>query len=350
MQRVSFVLFFALVPIASSTANDSVSSEMVDAARHFLASLYKSQQAPTTFSFDDEERLNWHFIPKEREGLPIKSMSPAQRKLAHRLLTTGLSSKGVQKALDIMYLDHILFEKERRAIRDSDLYYFTVFGQPSMSNTWGFRIEGHHLSLNFTLRHGALVSTFPLFMGANPAVVRTGPLKGMHTLSDEELVGRKLIESFDKEKLNVALIANNAPDDIITGAQRKAMIGDPKGIPFSKMNTQQRKLLLYLVTTYANRLRSDVANHELTKIESASKESVHFAWAGGITQGDRHYYRIQGPSFLIEYDNTQNDANHVHTVWRDLSGDFGLSSDPLTEHYAKSLHPHQNKAVALEPH
>ncbi len=179
----------------------------------------------------------------------FKAMSPDQQKLAHRLLVTGLSSRGAQKALDIMYLDHILFELQRRAIRDTDRYYVTVFGEPSTSGDWGWRVEGHHLSLNFSIRNGRLASASPLFMGSNPAIVQDGPHKGMQTLAEEELMGRELLHTLaDRSKV---LIQAEAPEDIITRASRRAEIGIPQGVTLSSLEAGQKDLLMRLITIYA---------------------------------------------------------------------------------------------------
>ncbi len=238
MKKLFFVLLVAAVPLAFSASDDAVVQEMTDGASHFLGALQEYQRGVAAFTFADEERFNWHFIPRERKGLPLKAMSPDQRKLAHRLLVTGLSSRGTQKAFDIMYLEHILFELQRRAIRDADLYYVTVFGEPSTSGDWGWRVEGHHLSLNFSIRNGRLASASPLFMGSNPAVVQDGPHKGMDTLAEEQLMGRELLHTFaDRSKV---LIEAEAPRDIVTGASRTAEIGAPQGVALSALEAGKR--------------------------------------------------------------------------------------------------------------
>jgi hypothetical protein len=267
----------------------------------------------------------------------FKNMSPAQKRLADSLLTTGLSHRGLRKTLDVMYLDQILFEREGRAIRDPELYYVSVFGEPGTSGRWGWRVEGHHLSLNFTLEDGRVVSASPAFFGANPAIVRGGAQDGMRVLAGEEVLGRELLRQFgEKERTRVVILAE-APRDIVTEASRRAEIGKPAGVPYSEMSASQREALLGIVRFYAERMRPEIAAAEMRRIENAGFEKIHFAWAGGASAGEPHYYRIQGPTFLIEYDNTQNDANHIHTVWRDLERDFGLG-DALAAHYRTSPH------------
>jgi hypothetical protein len=264
-------------------------------------------------------------------------MTPAQRRLADSLLTRGLSHRGMRKALDIMYLDQILFEREQRAIRDPDLYYISIFGEPGKSGHWGWRVEGHHLSLNFTLEDGRIVSASPAFLGANPAIVKGGAMDGMRVLAEEEVLGRELLRTFaEKDRARVIILAE-APRDIVTEASRRAEIGKPAGVSYKEMTADQKKAVLQVVSFYAERMRPEIAQIEMRRIEEAGHDGIHFAWAGGPDVGQPHYYRIHGPTFLIEYDNTQNDANHIHTVWRDLEDDFG-GPDVLANHYVTAPH------------
>ena len=337
------VLAAAVLGLAWAAAEDPVATDMEEGANRFLRALHPEGRVQAEIPFSDEERYNFHYIPRARKGVPYKSMTPAQRKLSHALLATGLSHRGMGKALDIMYLDQILFEIEKRAIRDPDAYYFTVFGEPSPTGEWGWRVEGHHLSLNFTLRDGRVVSSFPSFWGANPANVLAGPQQGMRVLADEELVGRALLDSFTDH--GHIIIEADAPRDIATAANRRVEIGSPSGLAAAEMSVEQKSGLENLITLYANRLRPELADAELTRIREAGIDRVRFAWMGGTEEGEPHYYRIHGPTFLIEYDNTQNNANHIHTVWRDPTGDWG-DSDPLSDHYASSAHHHEVSAGA----
>ena len=313
--------------------------EMAAAANKFLESLTPEQQAKATFDFKNEERSNWFFIPKVRQGLTIKSMNPEQRKLAHALLRSGLSAHGYEKATNIMGLEPVLKDLEGTGgtmVRDWELYYFSIFGKPEAAGTWGWRVEGHHLSANFTVVKGELFSGTPNFMGTNPAEVRAGPRKGVRVLGEDEDLARALVKSLGEEQRKAVIFDKTAPKDVITGNKRKVMPLETAGLPASKLSKEHSAQLLNVVKVYVNRLRGDLAESDLKKIEKAGWDKVTFAWAGGTEKGDPHYYRVQGPTFLIEYDNTQNDANHVHAVWRDFDNDFG--EDLLRKHYAEVPH------------
>jgi len=315
-------------------AHDSAET-MAETAKRFLASLTSEQSQQATFAFDADERMNWHFIPKERKGLPIKDMTSPQKHLASALLNSGLSQRGYIKATTIMSLEDVLrmLEKDNGVRRNPEGYFFSVFGQPTENGTWGYRVEGHHLSLNFTLKGGKVVGS-PNFFGANPAEVREGPRKGLRVLHAEEDLGRAVIAALTPEQKQTAIVAKEAYKDIITMASRKASLeGQPSGLQASKMNPKQRALLVSLLAEYANNLPQQVAQDRLDRVKKAGN-NLYFAWAGGENRGDPHYYRVQGPDFLVEYDNTQNNANHIHSVWRDMTGDFG--ADLLKEHYAAS--------------
>ncbi len=337
------------VSLAWTEVGQEETRQMAEGARHFLASLPPDVAAAATFSMADEERMNWHFIPRDRKGVPFKELTPAQRKLAYGLMATALSSDGLVKASNVMFLDQILFEQEGRAIRDPDAYFFTFFGRPASgeSSAWGWRLEGHHLSLNFAIRDGRIVSTTPAFFGANPAEVRQGPHAGLRTLAVEEDLGRRLLESLSREQRAKAVLAGEAPADIVTGASRRADPGPPRGVPVSELTTEQAAVLMSLLGEYARRFRPGLAEAELGRVKQAGLEKIHFAWAGGGAPGQPHYYRIQGPTFVVEYDNTQNNANHIHTVWRDFQRDFG--ADPLADHYAHSEHHQGRGSRAARP-
>ncbi|MCI0722911.1 MAG: DUF3500 domain-containing protein [Acidobacteria bacterium] len=318
------------------------SASMAAAARNFLAALTPEQKQKTAFKFDDEQRLVWHFIPHSsfpRKGLPFKEMEPTQQKLAHAFLSSGLSQRGYLKATTIMSLETILKELEqgKGPVRDNDLYFFSVFGEPSETQTWGWKVEGHHLSLNFAVVKGQLISGAPSFFGSNPAEVKSGPRQGLRVLAHEEDMARDLARALTPEQLKVALIDSTAPKDIITGNSRKAEPGKPAGLAASKMTKPQVEKLTSLLGEYAHNLPEDVAGEEWGRLRQAGIEKIHFAWAGSLDRGAPHYYRIQGPTFLVEYDNTQNNANHVHSVWRGFDRDFGL--DLLKLHYQTSHGP-----------
>jgi hypothetical protein len=320
-------------PPASDPRVRAAGAAMARAARAFLDSLSSEQRAQAVFPFDAEERLNWHFVPRSRQGIPFKAMGERQRQLAHNFLRAGLSQAGYTKATTIISLEDILrvLEGGRGPDRDPELYYFSFFGEPLQRETWGWRVEGHHLSLNFTVVRGRLIASTPQFLGANPAEVPEGPRKGLRALPAEEDLARELLKSFDTVRRTEVVIATEAPRDIITGNSRKAEIGEPKGVPAARMDRRQRGLLLALLEEYARSMPTAVARERMERLRQAGVDKIYFAWAGGSERGQPHYYRIQGPTFLCEYDNTQNGANHVHSVWRDFKGDFGV--DLLRLHY-----------------
>ncbi|MDB5293424.1 MAG: hypothetical protein JWL69_4665 [Phycisphaerales bacterium] len=321
------------------------SEQMATAAHNFWASLTPEQQARAGFDFDNAERMNWHFIPKERKGLPWKDMTSAQRALGHAFLASGLSQRAYMQAQTIMSLDQVLKEMEpgppKTPLRDPDNYYFSIFGTPGEKGTWGWRVEGHHLSLNFTIVDGKAAVGGPIFLGSNPAEVRQGPRKGLRVLAEEEDMGFALIKSLSPDQQKKAIINDKAPNEIITGADRKANPGEPAGVAAGGMNAEQKTQLMALIEFYANRLRPELADDDMKKIEKAGIDKIHFAWAGATAPGEAHYYRIHGPTFLVEFDNTQNNANHVHTVWRDAANDFG--EDLLKKHYEDHPHDATNK-------
>jgi hypothetical protein len=308
---------------------------MSQAANAFLASLTPEQKAKATFQFQDEERFNFHFIPRERKGLAIREMNGMQRHLANALLAAGLSQRGFIKATQVMSLEEVLriMENDAGERRNPEKYYFSIFGQPGPDNTWGYRVEGHHLSQNFTVARGRVVDA-PSFFGANPAEVRQGPRQGLRVLAAEEDLGRDLLMSLDDSQRKIAVVSETAYKDILTAANRKASLeGQPSGLPASKMNSKQFEKLTALIAEYAHNMPEQMAQARMEQLKKSGK-NLHFAWAGGGERGAPHYYRIQGPAFLIEYDNTQNNANHIHSVWREFTGDFG--ADLLQEHYRSS--------------
>lgn len=312
--------------------------EMALAAGHFLAALDSDQQKKATYEFKHDERVNWHFIPRERKGLPLKEMGAAQRALAHALLSSGLGQRGYVETVTIISLEQILkdLEQGKGPARDSAMYFFTIFGKPGPKETWGWRVEGHHVSLNFTIVAGRAVAGAPAFLGTNPGVVRDGPRKGLRVLAGEEDLGRQLAQSLDAEQKEIAILPGDVPKEVITGNSRKAILQNPAGLSVAKLTNAQKQTFMSLLDLYANRLRTEMAETELRRIMDAGIEKVTFAWAGDMAPGKPHYYRIHGPTFLVEYDNTQNNANHIHTVWRDPQNDFG--DDALRQHYEDSQH------------
>jgi hypothetical protein len=347
------ILIVPTLALTDSAAGPSAAS-MVAAATKFLESLTPEQRQQAIFAFNGGERTHWNFIPTElfpRNGLTVKQMNQSQRMLAHQLLKTGLSQRGYMTATEIMELESVLavLEATQRAatpqllrgralVRDPERYFFSIFGTPTTLNTWGWRVEGHHVSLHFTVVNGSLVAGAPTFFGANPAEVRDGPKKGTRVLGSEEDAARALIESLDGAQREKAIITAIAPNDIVTQAKVKIDPLSPVGIQSSALTGSQRVLLRKLIDVYAGFMADDIAADRLGRIEKTGWDKVGFAWAGSLERGQKHYYREQGPTFLIEYDNTQNDANHIHSVWRDFNGDFG--EDLLREHVNGTPHDH----------
>jgi hypothetical protein len=306
---------------------------MAQAATAWLSSLEPAQLAKASYGFPaTEERTRWHYTPTEQGGLPLAEMGPVQQRLAHRLVASGLSRGGYVAVSTVMGLENVLDAVEgwrgsypgRRApsrFRDPQLYYLSVFGDPA-SGSWGWRAGGHHVALNYTVV-GRRVAVGPLFLGANPAV---SPLVGpglLRPLAGEEDLGRQLVDSLAATQRAGALLSPAAPADIVQSNRAAVDPGalEPKGLAAAQMTAAQRDLLLAVVHQYLDRLPEELAAVRAERI--APPEGLHFAWAGGTKPGQPHYYRVQGPRLLIEYDNTQNGANHVHSVLRDPVGDFG---------------------------
>lgn len=310
--------------------------QMTQKATAFLKSLSPEELNAATMPYGAASRTGWHFIPKpKRKGLQIGKMNQEQRQLAFELLRASLSEAGYEKARVIMNLEGILavLEKDRKGgpVRDPRWYYVTIFGEPNPQGKWGFSFEGHHLSLNFVVAENKIVSHTPHFWGANPAVVKedygTSIKKGTRVLDDEEKLAFKLFNSLDDKQAKVALLQEKAFDEIRAAGEAQPPQTAPAGLAVSKMNEDQTKLLWSLIKTYANHMPKKLYQQEIEKIQEAGIEQVHFAWAGASKPGIGHYYRIQGPSFLIEFVNVQpdpagNPANHIHAIWRDMSGDF----------------------------
>ncbi len=311
--------------------------QMAAAANKLLASLKPEQTAKAKFDFKSDARLDWHYIPKERKGIPLKDLSDDQQKLALDLLASGLSAQGLSTARTIMSLEPVLAEQEgagRRFPRDAALYHVFIFGQPDPAGTWGWRFEGHHLSASFTIVKGEFFASTPSFFGSNPAEIRQGPRKGLRALDGEEDIAREFVKSLTDEQRKVAVLSTEAPKEILTEAKRKVQPLDATGITGAQLDAAQRATLRRLVMHYLRRVRPDLAVNDVAKMEKAGFQKVQFAWLGGLDKGEGHYYRVQGPTFLLEYDNTQNNNNHIHAVWRDFDGDFG--EDILKKHYAEA--------------
>ena len=335
--RLAALLF--LIALPSLRAHEA-SREMAEAATNFLAALPPEQKTLASFEFNSPERVDWHFIPRPRKGLSIKAMTQEQRLLAHALLATGLSHRGYAKAVSIMSLEGVLAEMEKGkvggAARDPELYFVSIFGKPG-TEPWGWRVEGHHLALNFTAAGHVAPSVTPAFFGTNPGEIREGPRAGTRILAEEEDLARAIVKGLTEEQRKIAIILPEAPKDVFNDPKRVDPT-KPEGISAGKLHPDLQPLMVKLVKAYLFRHRPDVAAAEFAKIENAGWELVFFTWAGGLEKGQPHYYRVQNTSFVLEYDNTQNDANHVHSLWRDFGHDFGR--DTLGQH-VKEAHSKQ---------
>jgi hypothetical protein len=332
-----FLAALGLFTLCTLVRAHTPATDMFGAAQKFLGALNPEQTKQATYVLTDEERENWFFTPVPRHGLSLKQLNDSQRALGIALLRTGLGQRGNVRADAIMSLESLLKELEKDTPpgrRDPINYFVTIFGTPSEKASWGWRFEGHHLSFNFTIIDGSHVFFAPAFMGTNPAEVLAGPRKGERVLGEEEDLGLALINSLDEAQRSVAIFTTEAPKEIITSNKHRVDPLSPVGISSTKLTPAQREKLVALVKVYLGRGRDEIADANFAAINRAGLEKLTFAWAGALTRGRALYYRIQGPTFLIEFDNSQNNANHAHTVFRDFKGDFG--HDALAEHYAKA--------------
>ena len=318
----------------SGTRARASRATMATLATAFIEALSEPQRRRAMWPFDDGERFNWHYVPRERAGVPVEEMSPAAKTAVHDLLRHALSDVGYRKAVDVMSLEEPLglIEHHQRHYRHPENYSVTVFGTPGRL-PWGWRIEGHHLSLNFTAVTEELFGVTPAFWGANPARVPEGyPMAGHRTLGRETDLSYQLIRSLGEAERARAIIATRSLGNIITEPGREDALRERQGLPLAVMEEGLRNLALELLETYAGNLRGELAEAELARMREAGLDQVHFAWGGPLEEGHANYWRLHGPITLIEYDNTQNNANHIHSVWHDLERNFGR--DLLREHYA----------------
>jgi len=311
-------------------------------AETFLNSLSEELQSMANFTLEDEERYNMNYVPLPRKGPTFHDFDDKQTDAAIDLLRSSLGKEGFRKSQEIMALEEVLRVIENntndtmpdgRPRRDPLNYHFSIFGKPSSKSPWGWRFEGHHLSLNFTSSDGKISASTPSFFGTNPGIVSTTEQKGKEVLKEEASLGFQLINSMGEEQLKIARFAEEAPNDVISKNKRKAESLEPLGISYTALSEDQKEQLLTLLNVYLTTFEPDFEARFWKKIRKAGIENLSFAWAGSLQTGAGHYYRIQGPMLLIEYDNTQNNANHAHAVVRDLTNDYG--ADILKEHYRK---------------
>jgi hypothetical protein len=321
-------------------ARDRTAADAIEvAAAAWLDGLDATQRATATFPFDTDERFAWQYTPGPREGLAIRDMEPGQRAAAMAIVRASLSDRGAAEVEAVMALETVLGVLERTAgrpgwqRRDPELYWFAVFGDPGRSNPWSWRVGGHHVAIQVTLAGGRVVGSAPSFLGANPAVVPHGPTAGDRALTGEEELARRLLAGLDGPARRKAVVAAVAPADILSGNGPRALVASiPTGVPYTELDATGREALERLVRYYVERARPEVAAGEWDRIRSAGLDDMTFAWAGPDEPGRGHYYAVRGPTFLVEYDNTQDGANHIHAVWRDLANDWG--ADLLARHYA----------------
>lgn len=330
MKNLLLCLFFTLPGIAK----EMPSAEMTTAAAEkFLATLDPAQKAKATFPMTSDERENFRFTPQVRAGLPLKEMTDEQRAAAMNLLDSAMSEKGKLKLTQVMTLEGILAEIEKNPVmRDNGKYYISIFGTPGDPKGWGWRYEGHHCAINITLVDGKIVSDTPSFYGTNPAEVRVGTHNlGLRVLAAEEDLARALATTLLASEKPAVLFSEKPPGEILSMENRTATATEPVGVLASDMTETQRAALLSLISEYTGRYRSDIAAADMAKMEAAGIAKIRFGWAGSTKLGEGYYYRIQGPTFLMEVANVKDGANHIHCTWRDFAGDFGR--DLLGEHF-----------------
>ena len=316
-----------------------VATRIATAVGHWLATLHPGQRDRATFPFDTDERFAWDYRPGSREGLPLADMTGDQRDAAHTVLDAALSDRGAAEVRSIIALEPILGELERRAgrgnwiRRDPGLYWFAIFGDPAGSSPWSWRIGGHHVAIHSTIAGGQVVGSAPSFLGSNPATVPGGPQGGARALDGEETLARVLLGTLSAAQRQVAVVDPVAPPDILSGTGRRADLGEVRtGIRFDQLEGTQREGFERLVRHYLERADAEIAAAEWARVRATGLDSLTFAWAGPDEPGRGHYYAIRAPNLLIEYDNTQNGANHIHAIWRDPGNDWG--EDLLAAHYA----------------
>ena len=309
-----------------------------DPAIRFLSSLNTDQLAKAQFDFESKDRFRWHYLPAasfERPGISLKELDTKQKGLVFDLLKANMSKSGYDKTLNVIDLENVLAQTENdKERRDPEKYHLAIFGDPE-NKTWAWSFQGHHVALHFTIT-GDQVVFIPRFLGANPAMIKHGDRKGERTLQVEEDLGFDLINDLSESQKKKAIISEHAFPDIITTNSAQAYPLEANGIKIQDMNEHQKGLLKNLIKEYLSLMPDDQATHRLDRLREEDMDEVLFAWAGGFELGTPHYYRIQGKTFLIEFDNTQTNANHIHSVWREFDGDFGR--DLLKEHYQNADH------------
>tara|TARA_R110000868_G_C10944758_1_gene767364 strand:- start:2451 stop:3449 length:999 start_codon:yes stop_codon:yes gene_type:complete len=329
MKRLLALIFFV------SSFSNAQSNTAID----FFESLNEDQRDKANLAFNDLNRETWHFLPAvsvAREGISLLELDEEQKVLAFNFLKTHLSEAGYKKIQSIISLENILAEISGDPVyRDPLKYHITIYGNPEKDKIWSWSFEGHHISLNFTISEGK-TSFSPRFLGSNPGMIKKGKRKGERVLNKEEDLAFKLINSMTTEQLKQTIFQTTSFEEIVTRNESKVAPLSSVGIQVKLLDENQQSILVSLIEVYLATIPTNLAKERFRAIKIAEFDDIHFGWAGSTDISKGHYYRIQGDTFLIEFDNTQNNANHVHTVWRDFYGDFGR--DLIKEHYDNSEH------------
>jgi Protein of unknown function (DUF3500) len=314
-------------------ATAEVARDMARAAGAWLAQLDDRQRALAQLAWSSPRRGDWHYVPRARVGLPLRQMSPAQTAAAWDVLGSLLSARGREQVGALLRLERILGDMTRNPVlRDPGNYALVVFGDPAGAGPWAWRFEGHHLSLTAVVAPEHGVGVTPVFFGANPAKVPAGHAHaGFRLLGPEEDAVFGLVRSLKGGARTEAVITDRSLGDIVSGPGREHNLQRPEGVPLARLNEAQRTAVMRFLELYVGTMRQEVAGPSLARIREAGIDGLHFAWAGSLAPGQPHYFRVHGPTVLVEYDNTQNGANHVHSVWIDPQGVFGR--DLLRAHY-----------------
>jgi hypothetical protein len=324
----------ASLPHPAWAAVPEVARDMGRAAGAWLAALDPRQQREAQLDWTSRVRESWHYVPRSRPGVALKAMNATQTAAAWDLLGSLLSARGLDQVRGQLAIERILGELSgSSSFRDPGNYALAIFGDPASSSApWAWRFEGHHLSLSVLVAPGHGVAVTPAFFGANPAQVPRGHAHGgFRLIGAEEDAAFSLIQSFDGGLRTQAVIADRALGDIVSGPGRELELKRFEGVPLARLNEAQRGGILRILELYAGTMRQEIAAAALAKVREAGVETLHFAWAGSLARGRPHYFRVHGPVALIEYDNTQDGANHVHSVWIDPQALFGR--DLLKAHY-----------------
>lgn len=325
----------SFLPFGSAGAQTVEAGDRIaQAAALFLAGLDDNQRKKAQIAFESGNREDWHYVPRSRQGLPFAEMNAGQQQSARALFGSVLNERGLQMIDNVRVVEAVLRESQG-GFRDPDRYHTSVFGKPGRF-PWGWRLEGHHLSLNVTLAAAGHITATPFFVGAHPATVKDGAHKGLRPLGASEDLARQLMATLPERARKVAIIADRSFGEIVAGPGRERDLGNPHGIDLASLDGAARNIVEALMDRFLGALTPDLAARQKQRVIEQELEKFRFAWAGSLAPGDGHYFRVHGPVTLIEHDNTQNSANHIHSIWRDLKADFG--HDALAEHYRKDPH------------